>query len=155
MVKFKEFAVLCLALFLFALLSCNYHEKSNKIKTVSENLSDLQNILNISKFKPQKVKFQHIYFDNSNGFLAGPSDSFIQAEMLYDKKKIDSLKNTLNKLESDSQIMNIDAFLNNWFNHQTSDKLVKVQKELIVYDDFLYNTNGNIVLLEDKILYRK
>ncbi|WP_262147201.1 hypothetical protein [Chryseobacterium foetidum] len=152
MIKIKKYIVLSSASFL---LSCNYHEKSNKIKIVSENPSDLQNILDVSKFKPQNVKFQHIYIDNSKGILAGPSDSFIQAEMLYDKEKIDSLKNTMSNSESDSQITNIDVFLNNWFDSKTSDKLVKDQKELRVYNDFLFNTSGNIVILEDKILYRK
>lgn len=155
MIKIKKYIILSSALFLFASVSCNYHKKSNKIENVSENLSDLQNILDVSKFKPQKVKFQHIYIDNSKGILAGPSDRFIQAEMLYDKKKIDSLKNTVSKSESDSQFMEINAFLNNWFDHKTSDELIKSQNKLKVYDDFLFNTSGNIVLLDDKILYRK
>lgn len=151
----KNYLILSSLLLFFLSISCDSSKKSNKTEIISEDVSDLQNILNISKFKPQKAKFQYTYYDNSTGLVAGPSDSFLQAEFFYDKNKIDSLKSKVDKPEADSQAININTFLHQWFDHKTVNNIKNIHEDLKIYDDFLYDTNGKIILLEDKILYIK
>jgi len=139
----------------FMLLSCETSQKSNKTEFISENISELQKKLNISNFKPQKVIFKYINFDNSKGLIPGPSDSFLQVELSYDKNKIDSLKNNVQKKEIDLQIMDGNRFLNKWFDSKLKTELENTKDNLKVYEDFLFNTSGQIILLNDKILYNK
>jgi NDP-sugar pyrophosphorylase family protein len=151
--KIYLYSVLLVSPFLF--ISCDSSKKSNKTEITSENTAELQNVLDISKFKPQKVKFQYTSYDNSSGFIEGPSDYFLQAELFYDKNKIDSLKSSVDKIEADSQAISTYTFFNQWFDHKTAKDVENIQDELKIYEDFLYDTNGKIILLENKILYKK
>lgn len=150
----KKKLILNSFLLLSLLSSCDSSKKSNKVEFISEDVSKLQNILDVSQFKPESVKFLYIYYDNSEGTISGPSDSFLEAELFYDKSKIDSLKNNTTNLKIDAST-NIDSFINQWFNSKTANEVGSTQEDLKIYEDFLYNTNGTILLLGNKILYKK
>ncbi|SMC43942.1 hypothetical protein [Moheibacter sediminis] len=126
----------------------------NKSITTSENLTKFKSLLDVNNLEPNKVKFQYVFIDNSQGLLPGPSDSYISAILYYDSLTIDSLNKKVEKKEYDKQITDSQRFFIKWFDEKTLNQTKFHQDSLKVYYDFLFNTKGKLILFENMILYR-
>lgn len=60
--------------------------KSNINTEVSTDINSLQKLINLSKFRPEKVKFKYVFIDNSGERISGPSDSFLEAVIYFDEQ---------------------------------------------------------------------
>lgn len=147
----------------FFLYSCKKENKNTETKIqsnihseISTDINSLQKLINLSKFRPEKVKFKYVFIDNSEGRIPGPSDSFLEAVICFDEqtmKKIWDLdKNTdfvfPNYTKKDFEF--------DWLNEDIIRELKKSDSLKAAHPDFIFNTqNGKCWYLKNKILFIK
>lgn len=155
-----KFIFIVIVLFLF---SCKKENKNMEIKIqsnihseISTDINSFQKLINLSKFRPEKLKFKYTYIDNSEGRAPGPSDSFLEAVIYFDEqtmKKIWDLdKNTdfvfPNYTKKDFEF--------DWLNEDIIRELKKSDSLKAAHPDFIFDTyNGKCWYLKNKILFIK
>ncbi|PTT70515.1 MULTISPECIES: hypothetical protein [unclassified Chryseobacterium] len=130
--------------------------KSNTNTEVSTDINSLQKLINLSKFRPEKVKFKYIFIDNSEGRIPGPSDSFLEAVICFDEqtmKKIWDLDKNADFAHPDYQKQDFEF---DWLDEKIINELKQSDGMKAAHPDFIFDTeNGKCWYLKNKILFIK
>lgn len=130
--------------------------KSNTNTEVSTDINSLQKLINLSKFRPEKVKFKYIFINNSEGRIPGPSDSFLEAVICFDEqtmKKIWDLDKNADFAHPDYQKQDFEF---DWLDEKIINELKQSDSLKAAHPDFIFDTyNGKCWYLKNKILFIK
>lgn len=131
-------------------------EKKNITTEISTDINQLQKLINLSRFKPEKVKFKYTFIDNSKGRVPGPSDSYLEAVLYFDDKTMEKIWKT--DINIDFPIPNYQKqdFKFDWFDKLAISELEKSDSLKNVHPDLIFGTNnGKCWYLKDKVLFLK
>lgn len=161
-------SLLIFSLFLF---SCKKEEKNSNIppkkinteeiqknenitSVISTDLNKLGKIIDLTKFKPLNVKYKYVFIDNSNGRIAGPSDTDLEAVLYFDNKTMKKIKDIDLAADFPEQNFEKKEFKFDWLDEKIVTELENSEKKS-AHLDFLFGTNnGKLWYLKDKILMK-
>lgn len=126
----------------------------NKTEIYSTDKSKLSKLINLKKYQPISVKYKYIFYDNSKGRTPGPSDDFLEAELIFDDKMMEEIFSILRNTEIATINVSRSKFEFSWLDKETKKELAK-QQEIGGESDFLFDSNGQIWILKNKILLIK
>lgn len=155
-----KFIFIVIVLFLFSCKKENKNMgtvvKSNTNTEVSTDINSLQKLINLSKFRPEKVKFKYVFIDNSGERISGPSDSFLEAVIYFDEqtmKKIWDLDKNADFAHPDYQKQDFEF---DWLDEKIINELKQSDGMKAAHPDFIFDTeNGKCWYLKNKILFIK
>ncbi|MGG5208614.1 hypothetical protein ACQWU4_06670 [Chryseobacterium sp. MIQD13] len=132
-------------------------EKKNNITTeISTDIGQLQKLIDLSKFRPKKVKFKYTFIDNSNGRVPGPSDSFLEAILYFDDKTMEKIQEMSQNAEAPAPNYQKKAFKFDWLDKQVLSELENSDSLKNLHRDLIFGTNnGECWYLKNKILFKK
>ncbi|KMQ62379.1 hypothetical protein ACM40_08770 [Chryseobacterium sp. BLS98] len=132
-------------------------EKQDNITTeISTDISQLQKLIDFSKFRPEKVKFKYTFIDNSNGRVPGPSDSFLEAILYFDDKTMEKIQEISQNEEASNLNYQKKAFKFDWLEKQVLSELESSDSLKNIHPDLIFGTNnGECWYLKNKILLKK
>jgi hypothetical protein len=132
-------------------------EKQDNITVeISTDINQLQNLIDLSKFKPEKVKFKYIFIDNSKGRVPGPSDSFLEAILYFDDKTMEKIWKIDQNADFPNPNYQKQNFKFDWLDQQILSELEKSDSLKNVHPDLIFGTsNGECWYLKNKILFKK
>lgn len=150
------------SLLIFILLfSCGTSKKKPCPQTMeSTSVEKLGEIIDLSKYKPTKVKFKYVYCDNSgteNRSIPGPSDHYLNALMYFDEA---TFKNLQMFKQVDTHIWPIPDFKKedfdfDWLDEEIKTELMKSDTAYHGDHDRYFNSNGKLWMMENKLLLLK
>ncbi|MFZ4931362.1 hypothetical protein [Chryseobacterium sp. Mn2064] len=155
-----------------ALVSC---KKNSENKTITENNGNTQtqiegnittqnstdihilgNIIDLSKFRPEKVQFQYRFIDNSGGRTPGPSDSYLEAVLYFDEKTMDKIWEIDQTIDFNRSDYSKEDFNFTWLKEPISSELKASDTLKSGHPDLVFGTaNGKCWYLKNKILFIK
>ncbi len=155
------------------LLSCNQTRKNepelkkentvvekNIKKTVSEDIIELEKILDFSKYKPKQVKFKYTFIDNSGQnerlTVSGPSDYYLEALLYVDSLTMEKFDEFDRNAEYDSPNLRKEEFEFDWLPKEVLEELINSSPKYKGHPEFFFGTgkNGKAWYLKNKILIR-
>lgn len=129
-------------------------KKKNIIETYSTNIKQLSKLINLKKYRPISVKYHYTFIDNSRGRSPGPSDNFLEAELVFDDKTMEEIFFILKNTEIVTINISRKKFEFSWLDNETKKELAK-QQEIGGESDFLFDSNSEIWILKNKILLKE
>ena len=121
---------------------------------VSADSVELGKMINLHNFRPDSVRFQYHYFDNS-GFVPGPSDYRLDALLYFSDSTFARLRNASLQLPPFTMSVE-DNFAFEWLDKNTLTELAArdSNSKEIVPDNFagIPLSHGGYVLLKNKVL---
>lgn len=132
-------------------------EKSKNITTeISTDINRLQKLIDLSNFKPEKVKFKYTFIDNSKGRVPGPSDSFLEAILYFDEETMNNIREIDKNTDFPNPNYRKEIFKFDWLDKEILDELEQSDSLKSSHPDFIFGTgNGKCWYLENKILFVK
>jgi len=158
--------IICLSIILI-LFSCNKKDnenvdeiaiaKNNNYTTeISTDVNQLQKLINVSEFKPEKVRFKHILIDNSKGRISGPSDSYLEAILYFDAETMEKIWDIDKRTDFPNPNYQKQNFHFDWLDNGTLSELEKSDSLRNAHPDLIFGTdNGKCWYLKNKILFTK
>ncbi|MBB6372476.1 hypothetical protein [Chryseobacterium shigense] len=132
-------------------------EKKKNITTeISTDINQLEKLINLSEFRPEKVKFKYTFIDNSGGRVPGPSDSFLEALLYFDDKTMEKIRETDQNASLPVSNYQKHHFTFSWLDKETLSELEQSDSLKSIHPDLIFGTNnGGCLYLKNKILLIK
>lgn len=126
---------------------------ANKLEYTSSSIDSLSHLLNFKQFKPIKVKYHYILFDNSKGFPPAPSDSYLDGVLYFP----DSTLQKIRKLSLEQGPANVqftkDEFKSELLNDAELSELQNSDEKDNAFPDKVFMTfNGKIWILDHAVI---
>jgi hypothetical protein len=160
----------CILILTFVLISCGQPEQApdsdsikegNKSTTISTDTSELSRLINISVFKPVRVKFKYVLFDNSGKnerlTVPGPSDSYLEAALYFDSTTFSQLSTQYFNVDYPSPGFYRQTFDFDWLEPELRKELMQSDTSYHGHPDLFFGTGvrGKLWLLHNKLLLTK
>lgn len=144
------------------LLSCNKHAENTSSETentaqnkISTDIKELEKIIDLKQYKPEKVRFLYLFKDNSKGRAPGPSDSVLQAEIYYNAETMKKIRDLDKNANFQTPFIDKKNFMFDWLSKETKTELSNSSVSDL-HPDFLFGTeNGACWYLKDKVILIK
>ena len=164
----KKLNKIILSFLIIIMMSCNKTEKKqndsveikNQTTLISTDKEQLEKIINLNIFKPNKVKFKYILIDNSENnkrfSVPGPSDRYLEAVLYFDKDTFNKLIIDNAKLSTIS-IGNKEDYDFEWLENDIKLELSNMFNSFDYPPTFFITggfTNGGYFMLNNKILIK-
>lgn len=140
----------------------NETTKENNISTTfSSDLNQLGKLINIKRYRPTKVKFKHVFIDNSGQdsrlSVPGPSDSYLEAVLYFDTSTFHRLLND-NMLLSTISTNHKTEYQFDWLDNEIKSEIEKMDvKRNDCAPTFFVSgglRNGGYFMLDNKVLLK-
>lgn len=126
---------------------------NNKTTEISTDVIQLQKLINLSEFKPEKVKFKYTFIDNSQGRVPGPSDSYLEAVLYFDEKTMEKIWGIDKNADFPNSNYQKQNFKFDWLDKETIFELKNSDSIKNGHPDLIFGTNsGKCWYLKNKIL---
>lgn len=131
-------------------------KKDNVTTQISTDSEQLQKLIDLSEFKPEKIKFKYKFIDNSKGRVPGPSDYSLEAILYFDDETMEKIWKIDKNADFPNPNYQKQDFKFNWLDKQTISELEKSDGLKNAHPDLIFGTNnGKCWYLKNKILFRK
>ena len=151
-------------LFLF---SCHQEGKSkdaettttgNKTEIIFTDTAKLSKLINLTNFKPQKVKFKYTFYNNSGQgkrlSVPGPSDGFLEAVLYFDSATFNALRKSYYTIDYAAPSYDKEDFNFDWLEKEVKQELAASNTSYHGHPDYFFTPNhsGKLWLLRNKLL---
>ncbi len=136
-------------------------KEGNKSITFSTDTAKLSKLIDLTVYKPTRVKFKFVFIDNSGQnerlSIPGPSDSYLEAAIYYDSISFKRLRAKYFNVDYPSPNFDRQEFNFEWLDKITREELSKTDTSYHGHPDFLFDlgVKGKLWFLHDKILLTK
>ena len=151
---------------LFALLSlgsCDLFQSEEEkapyyvVKTdESKDINKLGKLINLEKFRPEKVQFQHTYIEtvNGNGSAEEPKDDYLQAVLYFDSITFERMLNVTRLADYSFRNYSKKTFDFPWLSDELSDELENSDSLYHGHPDLFFESEGGkLWLMNKKVLF--
>lgn len=128
-----------------SIFSCKHENKNDtkNVEEISENINQLEKILDFSIYRPEKVKYKYIFMDNSGKnqrlTVPGPSDYYLEALLEFDSITF----NKMNDFEREEQFHNKEEFNFEWLSKSLKKELNNSPSNYKGHPDFFFKSGIN------------
>jgi hypothetical protein len=117
-------------------------KEGNKTTTISTNVEELGRILDFKAYKPVKVKFKYVYYDNSGGndrlTVPGPSDHVLQAVLYFDSLTFSKILAFDKHADFPAPNYHMHTFQFDWLDTNVLQELTHSTKNNTGHPDFFF-----------------
>lgn len=128
----------------------------------STKIGELEKLIDLEKFRPEKVTFRYIFIDstgqNDPDYLPGlTKDNSLQAVLYFDSLTFNKMMNQVSLMDYKSPNYKKQTFDFEFLNEQVSDELRKSDDRTYHgHPDLFFGSNGGkLWVLDKKILFSK
>ncbi|WP_162903387.1 hypothetical protein [Taibaiella koreensis] len=153
--------IFCITSLLLSQLACglssctqgdSIREDGKKTEMVSTSTEELGKLIDLSRYRPQKVKFRYLFRNNAAQGridIPGPSDYFVEALLYFDTATFKRLSGLSHLLPDTNRV----AFRFDWLDQEVSDELAHTTRGYRGNPDFFFKgAHGKAYYLDNKIL---
>lgn len=153
----------CILLAILSLSSCElFNSEEEKapyyvVKTdESKDINKLGKLINLEKFRPKKVEFQHIYIEtvNGNGSAEEPKDDYLQAVLYFDSQTFEKMRDLTRMADYSFRKYSKKTFDFPWLSDELSDELENSDSLYHGHPDLFFESDGGkLWLMNKKVLF--
>lgn len=149
----------------FSFNSCELKESEEETQTAyvvktdeSTEINKLEKLINLEKFRPEKVTYSHVYIEtiNGNGSEEEPKDDYLQAVLYFDSATFKKMLELTKSADYSQPYYPKSQFSFPWLSRELSSELENSDSAYHGHPDLFFDTeDGRLWFLDQKVLFYK